>query len=198
MKKGMILLLLVCSLLLAACGGKDVDVGQPDYDQTKKMIVDILKTDEGKKAVKDIMTDEDIKQELVMDQAAVKNTVEKTLTSEKGREFWKNSFEDPKFAESMAKSMKKENEQLLKSLMKDPEYQGMLMDILKDPVFQDDLAQALKSKEFREQMREVVTDTLESPLYKARLEEIAQKAASEKKGSKSSGNEKKQNNENTP
>ncbi len=144
------------------------------------------------------MTDEDIKQELVMDQAAVKNTVEKTLTSEKGREFWKNSFEDPKFAESMAKSMKKENEQLLKSLMKDPEYQGMLMDILKDPVFQDDLAQALKSKEFREQMREVVTDTLESPLYKARLEEIAQKAASEKKGSKSSGNEKKQNNENTP
>lgn len=40
----MILLLLVCLLLLAACGGKDVDVGQPDYDQTKKMIVDILKT----------------------------------------------------------------------------------------------------------------------------------------------------------
>ncbi len=193
MKKGMILLLLVCSLLLAACGGKDADVGQPDYDQTKKMIVDILKTDEGKKAVKDIMTDEDIKQELVMDQAAVKNTVEKTLTSEKGREFWKNSLEDPKFAESMAKSMKKENEQLLKSLMKDPEYQGMLIDILKDPAFQDDLAQALKSKEFREQMREVVTDTLESPLYKARLEEIAQKATSEKKG-----NEKKQNNENTP
>lgn len=191
MKKGILLLLLVCSLLIAACGGKDIDAGQPDYDQTKKMMVDILKSDEGKKAVKDIMADEEIKQQLVMDQAVVKDTVEKTLISEKGQDFWKKSLEDPKFAETMAKSMKKENEELLKSLMKDPEYQGMVMDILKDPVFQKDLSQALKSKEFREQMREVVTDTLESPLYKARLEEIAKKAASEKKGDKGGGDEEK-------
>ncbi|GIN20611.1 MAG TPA: spore gernimation protein GerD [Bacillus bacterium] len=191
MKKGILLLLLVCSLLIAACGGKDLDAVQPDYDQTKKMMVDILKTDEGKKAVKDVLADEEIKQQLVMDQAAVRDTVEKTLTSEKGQEFWKNSLEDPKFAESMAKSMKEQNEELLKALMKDPEYQGMVMDILKDPAFQKDLSQALKSKEFREQMREVVTDTLESPLYKAKLEEMAKKAASEKKGDKGGGDEKK-------
>lgn len=188
MKKG-VFLLLVCSAFLAACGGKDLNVAQPDYDQTKKMIVDILKTDEGKQAVKDIMTDEEIKQQLVLDQAVVTDTIEKTLTSDKGQEFWKKSLEDPKFAEAMAKSMKTQNEQLLKSLMKDPEYQGMVMDIWKDPEFQKDLSEALKSKEFREQMREVVTDTLESPLYKAKIEEMVKKNASEKKGG---GDEKKQ------
>lgn len=191
MKKGIILLLLVCSVQLAACGGKALEAAPPpDYDQTKKMMVDILKTDEGKKAVKDIVADEEIKKHMVMDQAVVKETIEKTLVSEKGQEFWKKALEDPKFAESMAKSMKKQNEQLLKSLMKDPEYQGMVMDILKDPVFQKDLSEALKSKEFREQMREVVTDTLESPLYKAKIEDMLKKVASEKKGEK--GGEKKQ------
>lgn len=195
MKKGMILLLLVCSVLLTACGGNDLEAAPPDYDQTKKMMVDILKTDEGKKAVKEIVADEEIKKQMVMDQAVVKETIEKTLVSEKGQDFWKKALEDPKFAETMAKSMKKEHEQLMKSLMKDPEYQGMLMEIFKDPVFQKDLSEALKSKEFREQMREVVTDTLESPLYKAKIEEMLKKAASEKKGGEGGGGEKKQEGE---
>ena len=46
-------------------------------------------------------------------------------------EFWKKNFEDPKFAETMAQSMQKENEQLLKNLMNDPEYRAKLMEIIK-------------------------------------------------------------------
>ena len=38
-----------------------------DYDQTKKMIVDILKTDQGKKAIQDVLTDEKMKQALILD-----------------------------------------------------------------------------------------------------------------------------------
>lgn len=187
MRKGVILLL-VCLLFLAAgCGGGNLEAAQPDYDQTKKMMVDILKTDEGKKAIKEIMADEEIRQQLVMDQKAVNDTIEKTLTSEKGQDFWKKSFQDPKFAEAMAKSMKKQNEDLLKDLMKDPEYQGMVMDILKDPVFQKDLAQALKSKEFREHMQQVVADTINSPLYRAQLEDMLMKAAAETKEKKEKG-----------
>ena len=102
-----------------------------DYEETKKMVVDILKTDEGKKAIQEVLSDEKLKQELVMDHAVVTETIQSTLTSEKGTEFWKKNFEDPKFAETMAQSMQKQNEQLLKNLMNDPEYRAKLIEIIK-------------------------------------------------------------------
>ena len=71
------------------------------------MVVDILKTDDGKKAIQEVMSDEKLKEKLVMDHAVVTETIEKTLTSEKGTEFWKKTFEDPKFAESIAKTYAK-------------------------------------------------------------------------------------------
>ena len=70
------------------------------------MVVDILKTDDGKKAIQDVLSDEKLKQKLIMDQAVVTETIQKTLTSEKGIEFWKKTFEDPKFAETIAKICK--------------------------------------------------------------------------------------------
>ncbi|MBS4210635.1 spore germination lipoprotein GerD [Bacillus sp. FJAT-50079] len=179
MKKVSILLLICAIFLLSSCNASGGGSEKLDYEQTKKMLVDILKTDEGKKAIQDILGDEKFKQQMVMDQAVVKETIEKELTSEKGLEFWKKAFQDPKFAESTANSMKTENEKLLKDLMKDPEYQGMMIDILKDPEVQKEFAQALKSKEFREQMQEVVTDTIESPLFKAKIQDILLKAAEE-------------------
>jgi spore germination protein D len=118
----------------------------------------------------------------------VTDTISKTLTSEKGTEFWKKSFEDPKFAEAMAKSMKDGNEKLLKDLMKDPEYQGMMMDLLKDPEFKKELTEALKSQEYREHLQKVITETFESPLFKAKMQDVLLKAAGEmKEGGKSGG-----------
>ncbi|OIU71556.1 spore germination lipoprotein GerD [Rossellomorea aquimaris] len=173
-------LFLLPMLLLAACGGGgDTVSSKMDYEETKKMVVDILKTDDGKKAIQEVMADDKMKSELIMDQKVVKDTISKTLTSEKGTEFWKKSFEDPKFAETMAKSMKDGNEKLLKDLMKDPEYQGMMMDLMKDPEFQKELTEALKSKEFREHLQQVILETFESPLFKAKMQDILLKAAEE-------------------
>jgi spore germination protein D len=178
-------LFLLTVLLLAACGGGgDTGSSKMDYEETKKMVVDILKTDDGKKAIQEVMKDEKMKSELIMDQGVVKDTISKTLTSKKGTEFWKKSFEDPKFAESMAKSMKDGNEKLLKDLMKDPEYQGMMMDLMKDPEFQKELTEALKSKEYREHLQKVVLETFESPLFKAKIQDILLKAAEEAGGGK--------------
>lgn len=179
MKKFVYVLLIMTAFILSSCSAKDVGEGKLDYDQTKKMIVDILKTDDGKKAIQEIMADEEIKQELVMNQEVVKNTIEQTLTSEKGQEFWKKAFEDPKFAESVAKSMKKEHENLIKDLMKDPEYQGLMIDLFNDPALKEDFANALKSKDFREHLQEVVKETLDSPLYKAKIQDLLLKAAEE-------------------
>ena len=94
MRKGIYLLLISCLfLLLTSCtsSGSGKATAKFDYEETKKMFVDILKTDEGKKAIRDIMEDEKMKEQLIMDQTIVKETIEKTLTSEKGLEFWKKA-----------------------------------------------------------------------------------------------------------
>ncbi|RAK16780.1 spore germination protein D [Anoxybacillus vitaminiphilus] len=178
------LLLLNYFLLLSACAPQEPSPPPPDYDQTKKMIVDILKTDEGKKAIKEIMKDEKVKQELIMDQAVVKQTVEQALTSKKGADFWKKMFEDPKFAESFAQSLKTEQEKMLKALMKDPEYQAMIIDILKNPEVEKSMITVLKSKEFRTHLQQVMTETFESPLFKAKIQDLLIKAAEDMQGTK--------------
>ncbi|MEH7124741.1 spore germination lipoprotein GerD [Bacillus sp. JJ1532] len=185
-----LLLPILLIILMTGCAQGETGGNQMDYEQTKKMVVDILKTDDGKKAIKELMEDDKIKQQLIMDQKVVSETIEKTLTSDKGTDFWKKSFEDPKFAESIAKSMKKENEKLLKDLMKDPEYRGMMIEVLQDPALEKDVTKVLKSKEYREHLQTVVKETLESPLFKAKIQDILLKAANEvKSGEKSGGKE---------
>lgn len=174
-----ILLPFILVSVLSSCAQNETGAEQIDYEETKKMVVDILKTDDGKKALQEVMADEKMKQELVMEQSIVAETIQTTLTSDKGMDFWKKSFEDPKFAESIAKSMKKENEQLLKDLMNDPEYRGMMIEVLKDPELEKEVTNILKSKEYREHVQKVVTETLESPLFKAKMQDILLKAAEE-------------------
>ncbi|MDM5227813.1 spore germination lipoprotein GerD [Cytobacillus sp. NJ13] len=188
-KKFRLLLPLALVFFISGCGQGETGNGQMDYEQTKKMVVDILKTDEGKKALEELMTDEKMQQKMVMDQKVVADTIEKTLTSDKGTEFWKKSFDDPKFAESMAKSMQKENEQLLKDLMKDPEYRGMMIEVLKDPELEKEVTDVLKSKEYREHIQKVMTETFESPLFKAKIQDILLKAAEETKSGGQQGGE---------
>jgi len=151
------------------------------------MIVDILKTDEGKKAIQDIMTDDKMKSQLIMDQATVTKTIEKSLVSDKGKEFWKKAFSDPEFAKAYAKGMKKENENLLKSLMKDPDYQSMMLSILKDPEYQKQVLSLMKSKEMRKQYQDTMIETIDSPLFKAKMQTLLLKAAQDMNNEKSGG-----------
>lgn len=175
LKKWTMFLPLLVVMFIVGCA--DTATPQLDYDQTKKMIVDILKTDDGKKAIKDIMTDDKLKQELVLEQSVVAETIENTLVSDKGSKFWKEQFDDPKFANSFSESMKKENEQLLKNLMNDPEYRGKIIEVLKDPEIEKGVTDILKSNEYRQHLQKVITETLESPLYQAKIQEILVKAA---------------------
>jgi spore germination protein D len=173
------LLIPCCFLVLIGCAPKEQGNGQIDYEQTKKMVVDILKTDEGKKAIEEIMADDKMQQKFIMDQAIVSQSVESTLISDKGTDFWKKSFDEPKFVESFAKSMQSEHEQLIKDLMKDPDYQKMMIDILKDPEMEKEMVTVLKSQEFRKHLQTVMSETFESPLFKAKIESILIKAAEE-------------------
>ncbi|MGJ7036724.1 spore germination lipoprotein GerD [Anoxybacillus eryuanensis] len=184
MNRIFLLLVISYTLMLTGCAQQEKTPAQPDYDQTKKMVVDILKTDEGKKAIQEVMGDEKVKQQLVMDQQIVKKTIEETLTSDKGKTFWKKAFEDAKFAQSFAKSMKEEHEKLLKALMKDPEYQAMIVDIMQNPEMKKLIQTEMKNKDFRAHLQKVITETFSSPLFKAKIEDILIKAAEEMQGGK--------------
>lgn len=175
-------------MILGSCAPQETSPAPPDYDQIKKMVVDILKTDEGKKAIQDVMTDEKIKQQLIMDQNVVKQTIEQILTSKKGVDFWEKALEDPKFAQSFAKSLKSEQEKTIKALMKDPEYQGMMIDLLQNPEMEKASLTVLKSKEFRGHLQKIMTETFESPLFKAKIQDLLIKAAAENmQGTKKQG-----------
>ena len=137
---------------------------ETDYDATKKMVVDILQTEEGKKALGEILSDEKMKQKLVIDSATVKQAIDETLASDKGAEMWKKLFEDPKFVETYYKSIEEDQKNLMKSLMNDSEYQKQMMDILQDPEMTKQTVQTLKSQEFRAHLEETIQQTLESPL----------------------------------
>lgn len=191
MRNKMVLLLIGLLIFgVAGCAQTEAGSKELDYEETKKMVVDILKTDDGKKALQEVMDDDGMKERLVMDQAVVSSTIQQSLTSEKGAEFWKKQFEDPKFAEAFAKSMQQEHEKLIKNLMKDPEYQGMMIELMKDPELTKEVTELMKSKEYREHLQKVMTETFESPLYKAKIEDILLKAATEKAGAE--GEEKKE------
>lgn len=182
MKVKNMLLLLPILMIITSCSSGDVTGGgQIDYDQTKKMVVDILKTDDGKKAIQDIMSDDKLKEKLVMDQKVVSDTIQQTLTSEKAQEFWKKTYSDPKFAQGVAKHMRSENEKLLKDLMNDPEYRNMMIQVFKEPEIQKEMADAMKSKEYREHLQKVISETVESPLFKAKMQELLLKAAEDAK-----------------
>ncbi|KAA0544134.1 spore gernimation protein GerD [Bacillus sp. BGMRC 2118] len=172
------LLLFVSLTLLVSCGTSGTQSsGEVDYEETKKMVVDILKTDEGKKALQEVMADDKMKQSLVMDQGVVTNTIQTTLTSEQGSNFWTKTFEDPKFSETFAKSMQTEHEKLIKGLMKDPEYQKLMMELMKNPEVEEQMLNVLKSTEYRAHLQQVITETFESPLFKAKLLDVLTKAA---------------------
>lgn len=81
--------------MMSACGNQNATADQADYDTTKKMVVDILQTEDGKKALTEIMADEKMKQQLIMQDDAVKKAVNQALVSEQGKEVWTKLFQDP-------------------------------------------------------------------------------------------------------
>jgi spore germination protein D len=175
--------------LLAGCNQEEAGGEKVDYEETKKMVVDILKTDDGKKAIQEVMSDDKMKSQLIMDQAVVSDTIEKTVISEKGKDFWKKTFEDPKFASSYAKSMEEEHKKLLKELMKDPAYRTTLNEILMDKDMQKELSKVVKSNEVREEMKKTMIETFSSPLFQAKIQGILLKAATEQAEGKEGGGE---------
>lgn len=169
---------LLTSLFIICSGcSSDNTSNEADYEKTKKMVVDILKTDDGKKAIKEILSDESLKGELIMNQDIVTKTIEDTLVSKKGKKFWEKAFEDPKFTAAYAKALKTEHKRLMKDLTKDPAYRGMIVEIMKEPELEKEFTKLLKTNEMRKLYKDLIMETGESPLVQAKMEDLLMKAA---------------------
>lgn len=177
MKKSFLLIIFI--IFLTACGANGQSQEQTDYEKTKKMVVDILQTEDGKKTLAEMLKDEKLKEELVIQSDVVKSAINETLVSDKGKEMWKSLFEDPKFVQGYTEAIKDEQTKWLKDLMNDAEYQGKILELLQNPEMSALILSTLKSQQFRSHLEETIQQTLETPLFQAKIQEILLKAAEE-------------------
>ncbi|WNC15114.1 spore germination lipoprotein GerD [Brevibacillus brevis] len=173
------LISIVC-LVVTACssGGQAQGSSQPDYKSVKDMVLDILQTDEAKSSMEKMMKDESFKQKIMVDDSTVRTTLIQSLTNPNSTHI-KEAFKDPKFASTLAKSMKTEQKDLMKDLMKDPEYQKDLVTLMKDPEFEKNLLDLMKSSAYRQQTMQIMKESLQSPMFQEEMMKLMTKAQEE-------------------
>lgn len=160
-------------LLLAGCTAPQ---SNPSFDEIKKMMTDAIQTEDGKNALRKILAEEDFRELLVLEQAEVKNSIEETLLSDKGDAFWKKAFEDAKFTETIAKSMKEQQEEVMTKLMDDASFQTQLKSFFKQPDMQKQLEEIMKSSTMKEQYEEAIEEIINSPLLQTKWEKLIREA----------------------
>ncbi|KAB8127681.1 spore gernimation protein GerD [Gracilibacillus oryzae] len=183
--------LIIIMLFVTACGGGGNTEGKEEgnYEGTKKMVADILKTDEGKKAITEVLASDDMQQTYVIDAKVVKDSVEGALSSDQGKEFWSKMFQDPKFVESFALALQEKQEDVMKKLMSDPEYQTKLMEVFSNPDMEKITLQVLTGQQFRSHLEKLMEETFSSPMFQAKIAELLMNAAKEMKPADNGGGE---------
>lgn len=186
--KRIFLILFTCSFLLGACAPQQQS--SPSMDEIKQLLSDAIQTEDGKKALRKILAEEEFRELLVIEQPEVKKAIEETLLSEEGEEFWKNAFENHKFSESIAKSMQQQQQELMKKLMEDASFQKQLESFFQQPDMQKNLETILQSSTMKEQYEKAIEDVINSPLLQTKWQELILQAGekdSESNGKKKSG-----------
>ncbi|WP_052487576.1 spore germination lipoprotein GerD [Gordoniibacillus kamchatkensis] len=218
-------------LLLTSCGSDTSSGGTAtatSYKDTKSMVMDILKSDDGRRAVQSAVFGlEDgtaggaggstgggagggtsggssggtgggssgggggmgaagmgaarfgatgIKTLAVADAQQLQLAVKDVLTDQQNSAFLHTLMTDPRFAGDFAKAVQKENKQLMKDLMKDPEYQKLHLDAMKNPEYQKLLIDTMRSMQYRQYVMNVIQESMQSPLFKVEMINMLKKA----------------------
>lgn len=167
-----IFLFIVSSIfLLSGCLDRSADK-QTDYEQTKKMVVDILQTEEGKKALADIMQDDKMKEFIIFESDEIKNTITEGLASDGAKDSFKQLFDDPSFVKKFVETMSDEQKKLYKDLMTDATFQKQMLELLQNKEMMEFLITTMRGQEFREHLEETIIETLQSPLFEAKIQEF--------------------------
>lgn len=171
-------------VLLSSCTAQQPSSG-PDYKEIKSMVVDILKTEEGKKAIQEAQQDGQQNSSQIMQMLSspegqqIKIAVKEVLTDPQYPEHLKKLMTDPKFAGEFAKAVQEENKEIHKELMTDPEYQTLLLDVMKNEEFRKLILEIMKGKEYRQQTMTIMQEAIENPLFRMELMELMKKVMEE-------------------
>jgi len=169
MRKKVTVILLLLTALTACSNDNNAS---DNYEVTKQMVIDVLKTDDGKATLAEVLSEEEMKQQLVIEQDTIKSSIEENLTSDKATSFWKKAFQDPSFAAAYARSLETAHKQLLKDLMKDADYRELLLEVLQDTEMEKKIAEVIKSNSVREELKNTIIETFDSPLVQEKLQGI--------------------------
>jgi len=179
--------LVACSLALVSCGQEASGGGnQMSYKEVKSMVIDILGSEEAQKAItkaSSLTAEGEVtllsKSMTPQDHEQVKLAVKDVLTSPEYNVVIEKIMKDPKFAGEFAKAVSKDNKQIHKDLMKDPDYQKELIEMLKNPDAQRVLFDATKTPEYRKQIMSGVTEAIQNPLFKLEIMKMLQSVVKE-------------------
>lgn len=166
----LLMYLLPVLFILSACS--NAQNASPSYDETKKMMTDAIQTEEGKKAIRQLLTEEEFRKQLVLEQPEVTSAIESTLLSKEGKDFWKETFDDPKFQKTIASSMKDQQQEIMKALMNDASFQKELEEFFGTPDMQKQLENILHSGSLKKEFEKAIEETISSPLLQAKWQEL--------------------------
>lgn len=176
---------LICAMLsigavMSGCGSDQNYSPQPSYKEMKTMVIDILKSDEGKKAVTETLTgghatpssggaggSTGIK--MLMSPSAsgdIKTAVKDTLISPEYQKEFEKIMTDPAFAAEFAKVINKQSKALHMQLIKDPTYQKSVREMLKSPEVSTMMIDMSKSPEYRKQTMTIMQEAMQNPLFR--------------------------------
>lgn len=174
-------------LTLTACGGEQSGSSQQQgsYKEMKTMIVDILKSDDGKKAIEEALTSPSsssegeggggsgggsgmlsIKMMPMQSQEQIRTAVKDTLTAPEYQKEIEKIMTDPKFAGDFAKAINSQSKQLHMQLIKDPTYQKSIGEIMKSPEMMKMFLDLTKTPDYRKQSMTIMQEAMQNPLFR--------------------------------
>lgn len=168
--------LLMVILLATSCGNQQQpEQSSQSYKDVKSMLLDILNSEEGQKAVQQAANkNQDATMKLLStgEGQQIQVAVKEVLTDPNYVQIIEQTMLEPKFAGDFAKSVQKYSKQLNKDLMKDPEYQKQMLELMNNAEFKNLVMETMKSPEYRQQTIKMMEESLKSPLFRVQLMEL--------------------------
>ncbi|UQZ33683.1 spore gernimation protein [Paenibacillus sp. PK3_47] len=170
-------LALTMVMALTACGGEQSSSsGQMGYKEMKTMVVDILKSDEGKKAVEEALSSSSgsgggtstlsMKMMPMQTTEQIRVAVKDTITAPEYQKEIEKIMTDPQFAGDFAKAINKESKELHLQLIKDPTYQKSVEEIMKSPEMMKMFLDLTKTSDYRKQSMTIMQEAMQNPMFR--------------------------------
>lgn len=175
-------------MILSACGSEQSSSSEHgSYKEMKTMVIDILKSEDGKKAVEESLSSSSsgqgsgssMKMMSLQTTEDIKTAVKDTLTAPEYQKEIEKIMKDPKFAGDFAKAIQSQSKELHLQLIKDPTYQKSVEEIMKSPEMMTMFLNLTKSSDYRKQTMRTMQEAMQTPLFRMEVMDILKKVVQE-------------------